>query len=292
MIIQLSGSDLTFPKAILCRHKCVCPSLILISEAFSYKDQIESNFFDFPLMFPKGEEIFCIPLSAPWWCGEPWDSSMELSYFQPQSFDWSARMLHIAQCFGNVSQSRVTWFTPQESHPIFQLLLISGVRTRVGAHHNHPSPLLSEAGTSFPFYLLPCLSALTDSEQSSSWVNPMLLSDWECDRRAWPHQVASFQVALFSFPKGWRRTVVLAYHAQLQVSISLVSLYASAPGFGTIISSSLDWLPFTVCYAPSSPSSLPLIVHAQGCCVGLSHRRIFGDPETERKTYRKSHPCS
>lgn len=48
--------------------------LILISGAFSYKDQIESNFFDLPLMFPKGEEIFCIPLSAPYWCGEPWDS--------------------------------------------------------------------------------------------------------------------------------------------------------------------------------------------------------------------------
>lgn len=138
-------------------------------------------------------------------------------------------MLHIVQCFGNVSQPRVTWITPQENHPIFQLLLISGVRTRVGAHRDHPNPLLSEVGISFPLCLLPFLSVLIDSEQSSSQENPMLLSDWECDRRSWSHRDASLQVTLFSFPKGWRRTVVLACQAQLQVSISLVSLYASAP---------------------------------------------------------------
>lgn len=47
-------------------------------------------------------------------------------------------------------------------------------------------------------------------------------------------------------------------HNMQGVSISLVSLYASEPGFGVMISSCLDWLPFAIYYSLSSPSSFPL----------------------------------
>lgn len=88
-IIWLSGSDLTFPRVILCKHKCVCPLLILLSGTFTYQDQIGSDFFDLPLVFPKGE-ISASLGQLEWGC-----PIFNYNHFVSQD------VLH-AQTFGNV----------------------------------------------------------------------------------------------------------------------------------------------------------------------------------------------
>lgn len=192
--------------------------LILISGAFSYKDQIESNFFDLPLMFPKGEEIFCIPLSVPCWCGEPWDSySVGVLFSITITWQVTKDTVH-AQAFGNVSHQWDRWLNSQESPLVFLLLSDLGTRIRVRVHHCLPSPILTESDTAFIFCPLPFLSVLVDAggkKKSSQEIS--IQRKWTDTQQQGPSTLIllplgglyGFMLAPFSFSKGWERAALL-----------------------------------------------------------------------------------
>lgn len=116
--------------------------------SFTYQDQIGSDFFDFPLMFTKGK-IFASLWVLPNCVGSPGTAGMGVSYFQLQSYCQPGHDMPrlLEMCLIHYLHD-----LPLKEAVLFSgCSWISGVRTRVRAHHYHPSPLLSKAGTFFTF---------------------------------------------------------------------------------------------------------------------------------------------
>ena len=163
--------------------------------------------------------------------------------------------------FWHVSQPGGMGFSPQEHHPVSWLFLDLWNQDQGSgwdAHHCLPAPIRGWYIFTFCSLVFLWLIAPEQKQQPRVSYTAEVTKSWTKHSGPPPRKgLRSSTLATFSFP------ALLACQAatrHMPPAFSFLHhLTVQLPGFGIIISSSLDWFPFALYYSLLSPSSFPLI---------------------------------